>query len=61
MYESGEDRQVIGTAGNSVAVEAQEIACGLDRMGDQPADDRRHPVQAIGERRHDAEVAAAAA
>ena len=44
-----------------VAVEAQQVGRGVDRVGDQAADDHPHRVQAVGERRRDAEVAAAAA
>ena len=44
-----------------VAVEAQQLRRGLDRMCDQPADDRPDRVQPVRERRRDAEVPAAAA
>ena len=44
-----------------VAVEAKHVRRGVDRMRDEAARDDLHRVQAIRERRHDAEVAAAAA
>ena len=44
-----------------VAVEAQQLGRGVERVGDQPAGDRPDRVQAVRERGGDAEVAAAAA
>jgi hypothetical protein len=59
MYQPGEYGQIVGRVRHRVAVEAQQVGRGLDRMGNQSAHDRLERVQPIGERRRDAEVAAA--
>ena len=43
MHEPGEDGQVVGAVGHGVAVEAQQLGRGVDRVGDQPADDHAAP------------------
>ena len=60
VHEPGEHGEVVGAAGHGVAVEAEHVRCGVDRVGDQPAGDHRDRLQAVRERRHDPEVAAAA-
>ncbi len=60
MHEPGEHGQIVGAVRHRVAVEAQQLGRGLDRMGDQSAHDRLRGVQPVGERRGDAEVPAAA-
>ena len=61
MHEPGEDRQVVGAAGDGVAVEAEQLGRGVDRVGDQAAGDHLQWLQAVREGGCDAEVAAAAA
>ena len=61
MHEPGEHGQIVGGVRDRVAVEAQQVGRGVDRMGDQPAHDRLERVQPVRERRRDAEVPAAAA
>ena len=61
MDEPGEHGQVVRGVCDGVPVEAEQVWSGGDRVGDQAADDRLHPVQPVGERRRDAEVAAPAA
>ena len=38
---AGEHGQVVGAVGDGVAVEAEQLGRGVDRMGDQPAGDHR--------------------
>ena len=61
MDEPGEDRQVVRQPGTGVAVEAEQVGRGVDRMRDQPAHDVGERVQPVREGRGDAEVPAAAA
>ena len=61
MDDGGEDRHVVGAARDRVPVEAEHLAGRVDRMRDEPAGDHLERVQAVEERRCDAEVAAAAA
>ena len=61
VHEAGEDAQVVGGTGDRIAVDAQQLGGGVDRVGDQPAGDRSHGVKTVREGGGDAEVAAAAA
>ena len=58
---AGEHGQVVRAARHRVAVEAQHVGRGIDRVGDQAAHDHLERVHAVRERGGDAEVAAAAA
>ena len=60
VHEPGEDGQVVRNRRERVPVEPEQVACGLDRMRDQPAGDHLQRVQSIFQRCGDAEVAAAA-
>ena len=60
VHQPGEHGQIVGRVRDRVAVEAQELGRGLDRVGDQSAHDRPDWVQPVRERRRDAEVPAAA-
>ena len=59
--ECGEHGEIVGAVRDRVAIEAEQIARRLDRVGDQAARDHLQRVQAVREGRRDAEVAAAAA
>ena len=61
VHQPGEDRQVVRRVGHGVAVEAEQVGSGVDRVGDQAAGDHVDGMQAVGERGGDAEVPAAAA
>ena len=61
VYEAGEHRQVVGAVGDRISVEAQHLATCVDRVGNQTTCDHVERMEAVGERRGDAEVAAAAA
>ena len=61
MREDDEDRQVVGRALDRIAPPAEQVARGVDRMGDEPAGDQLQRVHVVLERRGDAEVATAAA
>ena len=61
MHQSGENGQIVRGVCDGVAVEAQQVRRGLDGMPDQPTDDNSDRVEAVRERRRDAEVPTAAA
>ena len=61
VHERGEHGQVVGAVRDGVAVEAEELGRGVDRVGDQAARDHLQRMQAVREGGRDAEVAAAAA
>ena len=59
--EPDEAAQLLGRLGDVLAVEAQHVVGPVDRVHDRAAVDVGDRVQAVLERGHDAEVAAAAA
>ena len=59
MHQTGPYRQVVRAARDRVAVEAQQVGGSVDRMCDQTAHHGLQGVEAVRERRRDAEVAAA--
>ena len=61
MHQPGEHGQIVRGVSDRVAVEAQQLGRGNDRMGDQSAHNRLDRVQPVRERRRNAEVPAAAA
>ena len=61
VHQAREHAQVVRGARDCFAVEAQQVAGSLDRMGDEPAHDRLDGVQLVSERGRDTEVPAAPA
>ena len=61
MHQAGERRHLVRAVLDGVAVEPQQVARGVDGMGDDAAHHHRLVVQAVAQRCRHAEVAAAAA
>jgi hypothetical protein len=61
VHEPREHTQIVRGVRHRLAVEAQHVRRGIERVSDQSAHDRVDWVHAVGERRRDAEVAPASA